>query len=310
MKIYKSLEEVKPIKNAVVTTGTFDGVHLGHRSLIDKMNEMAASIDGETVILTFDPHPRRVLYPDSWDLKLINSQQRKIDLLSRTGVGHLIIIPFTIEFSAMNPLEFIKDIIVEKIGGKTIVVGYDHHFGKNRLGNYNSLNEIGRELGFTVEELPAQIVEDIPVSSSKIRKLLHEGNIKLANQLLGYEYSIMGKVVYGYQVGKTIGFPTANLEVEDKLKLIAANGVYACKILYRNEKLIGMGNIGFRPTLDRKDLTIEVNIFDFEKIIYGDKLTIYWIDRIRDEVKFNNLEELKNQLIRDRKTVKNILGHP
>ena len=308
MKIYTCIEEFAPIEFPVVTIGTFDGVHIGHQAIINKLKEVAERHNGETILVTFDPHPRKVLYSDSWDLKLINSPKRKIDLIRKTGIDHLIILPFTKKFAQMSSYEFIKNILVDKIHTKNIVIGYDHHFGRDRLGDHQSLEELGKEFGFRVDEVPPQYIDKISVSSTKIRKALNDGNITYANKLLGYEYSIHGNVVEGFKIGRTIGFPTANLEVDDKLKLITANGVYACKVLWNGQKFFGMGNIGVRPTLNRKDLTIEVHIFDFDKQIYGDYLTIYWIDRIRDEIKFKDLEALKEQLVKDKKTVLRILN--
>jgi len=308
VKVFSNIDVFNPVKDPVVTVGTFDGVHIGHQGIIRRMKELAKQNDTETIIITFDPHPRMVIHPDSWDLKLINAPKRKIDLIGKTGIDNLIVIPFTKEFAEMSSFDFIKEILVKKLGVKKMIVGYDHHFGKDRLGNFNSLQEVGEELGFDVEEVPAQFVDGVAVSSSMIRKALNDGDISIANRLLGYEYSIYGKVVEGYKIGKSIGFPTANIEVDDKLKLITANGVYACKIMWKGKRFIGMGNIGVRPTLNRKDLTIEVNIFDFDEEIYGDYLTVYWIDRIRDEIKFENLDALKQQLIKDKQTTLKILG--
>jgi len=291
----------------VVTVGTFDGVHLGHQAIIRRMIAEAKRIDGESVIVTFDPHPRMVVHSDSRDLKLINSPKRKIDLIRKTGIDHLIVIPFTPEFARLSSIEFIRSILVEKIGVAKMIVGYDHHFGRDRLGNFNSLEEVGGELGFDVEEVPAQYVDELKVSSSKIRKALNEGDIRKANHLLGYEYSIYGKVVEGYKVGRKIGFPTANIEVDDKLKLITANGVYACKVMWQGQRYLGMGNIGVRPTLNRKELTIEVHIFDFDREIYDEYLTVYWIDRIRDEIKFRDIHALKDQLVMDKQTTLKLL---
>lgn len=295
------------MKDPVVTIGTFDGVHIGHQEIIKRTNEAAKQIGGESVLITFDPHPRMVIHPDSWDLKLINAPKRKIDLIRKSGIDHLIVIPFTKKFAKMSSFEFIKGILVDKVGVKKIVVGYDHHFGKDRLGDFKSLDEIGTNLGFEVEEVSAQYVNGLAVSSTKIRKALNDGDICLANNLLGYEYSIYGKVVEGFKIGRKLGFPTANIEVDDKLKLITANGVYACKVIWENHRFLGMGNIGVRPTLNRKDLTIEVNIFDFDKEIYGDCLTVYWIDRIRDEIKFKDLDALKEQLVIDKQTTLKLL---
>ena len=291
----------------MVTVGTFDGVHLGHQAIIRRMIAEAKRIDGESVIVTFDPHPRMVVHSDSRDLKLINSPKRKIDLIRKTGIDHLIVIPFTPEFARLSSIEFIRSILVEKIGVAKMIVGYDHHFGRDRLGNFNSLEEVGGELGFDVEEVPAQYVDELKVSSSKIRKALNEGDIRKANHLLGYEYSIYGKVVEGYKVGRKIGFPTANIEVDDKLKLITANGVYACKVMWQGQRYLGMGNIGVRPTLNRKELTIEVHIFDFDREIYDEYLTVYWIDRIRDEIKFRDIHALKDQLVMDKQTTLKLL---
>lgn len=295
------------MKDPVVTIGTFDGVHIGHQEIIKRTKQAAKQMGGESVLITFDPHPRMVIHPDSWDLKLINAPKRKIDLIRKSGIDHLIVIPFTTKFAKMSSFEFIKEILVDKVGVKKIIVGYDHHFGKDRMGDFKSLDEIGRNLGFAVEEVSAQYVDGLAVSSTKIRKALNDGNIRLANNLLGYEYSICGKVVEGFKLGRKLGFPTANIEVDDKLKLITANGVYACKVIWEENRFPGMGNIGVRPTLNRKDLTIEVNIFDFDKEIYGDCLTVYWIDRIRDEIKFKDLDALKEQLVIDKQTTLKLL---
>lgn len=303
MKIYNNIEDFSGVDCPVATIGTFDGVHIGHQKIINVLRETARKCGGETIIITFDPHPRRILYPDSRDLKMINSIKRKIDLFRKMEVDHLIIIPFNREFASLSSYDFIKKILVDKIGVKKIVVGYDHHFGNKRLGNYKSLEEFGNDNGFEVEQVPAQYVDGVAVSSSKIRKALKNGEIALANKYLGYEYSIYGKVIEGFKVGRKIGFPTANIEVEDSLKLITANGVYACRICWKKKKFLGMGNIGERPTLNRKDHTIEVHIFGFNEEIYGDFITIYWIDRIRDEIKFRNLQELKKQLEKDKKFV-------
>lgn len=307
MKIYHSIDEFGKVENPVVTVGTFDGVHVGHQKIIEKMNMEARKINGETVLITFNPHPRLVIHADSKNLKFINTQQRKYDLLKRFGVEHLIIIPFTKDFSRTTAYDFIKNIIVDKIHTKKLIIGYDHHFGKNRLGDYNELYDLGVKFGFSVEKVNAQSVNNINVSSTKIRKALEEGKIKNANRLLGYEYSITGKVVTGEKIGRKIGFPTANIDLEDEYKLITAVGVYACRIEWKGEKYLGMGNIGYRPTVDHGDLTIEVHIFDFKEEIYGDTITIFFVDRIRDEEKFENLEKLRLQLIKDRETVKKIL---
>lgn len=308
MKIYRDISDYHKGKFPVVSVGTFDGVHLGHQMIIRRMKEIAAENDGETVIITFEPHPRMVLYQDSRDLKLINSPKRKTDLLRKTRIDHLIVINFTLDFAGMSSEEFIRKVIADEVGARYIVVGYDHHFGKDRSGSLQNLIDIGRKSGFRVEEVPAYYVNDVPVSSSKIRTALNEGDIQLANQYLGYIYSIHGTVIPGYKIGREIGFPTANIEVDDKLKLITANGVYACKIRWRGKGFLGMGNIGMRPTLNRKDLSIEVHIFDFDHEIYGDPITVYWIDRIRDEIKFRDIYALRDQLFRDKEKVLKLLS--
>ena len=307
MKIYNDIAEFKGVKNPIVTIGTFDGVHLGHRKIIELMKRDAEKYEGETVLITFYPHPRIVLHADSKNLKFINTQKRKIDLLERAGVDHLIIIEFTREFSRLNSSVFIKDYLVDKIKTKKLIIGYDHHFGKNRLGDFSTLYDLGYKYGFEVEKLPAQNVENVAISSTKIRRALNEGKIKVANALLGYEYSITGIVVSGQKIGRTIGFPTANIDLKDEYKLVTANGVYACRIEYDGKIYLGMGNIGLRPTVNHSNLTIEVNIFDFDKEIYDESITIFFVDRIRDEVKFENLEGLRTQLQQDKITVSEIL---
>ena len=287
----------------VVTVGTFDGLHLGHQKIIGQMQEIAHQINGETVVVTFDPHPRLVLYADSKGLKFINTRERKFKLLEGFGINHLIVIPFTKEFAKNSPEDFIRKFLMQKIKMKKLVIGYDHHFGNQREGNFERLNELGKKYGFKVEEIPALYVNGTAVSSTKIRNALMTGEIKLANTMLGYDYSITGIVVVGNKIGRTIGFPTANIEIEDKYKLIAAGGVYACKIEYKGRIFSGMGNIGTRPTIGINGLVTEVHIFNFDKDIYGEEIRIIFIDRIRDEKKFEGLDKLKEQLEKDKKNV-------
>jgi riboflavin kinase / FMN adenylyltransferase len=307
LRIYHNIDLFQPVPNAVVTVGTFDGVHLGHQQIFSLMSEEARKTGGETVVVTFYPHPRLVIHPDSKGLKFINLQERKYEIISRCGIDHLIIIPFTREFSHLSSAEFVKRFLVDKIHVKKMIVGYDHHFGKDRLGGHNELKGLGTIHGFEVIEVPAMVINGTPVSSTKIRNALIEGNVRMANSLLGYEYSIAGKVVYGNRIGRTIGFPTANIEVEDEYKLISAIGVYACKVDFHGHIYKGMGNIGYRPTIERGNLTIEVNIFDFDEDIYSEHITIFFIERIRDEVKFENIAALRNQLMVDRARVMEIL---
>lgn len=308
MKIYYGIEEFEKVKNPVVTVGTFDGVHIGHSKIFEYMTKMAASCDGETLVLTFHPHPRLVIHPDSKDLKFINTQERKYELIGGYGIDHLIIMPFTRDFASTGAKEFVKNILIDKIGICALVVGYDHQFGKNREGSFVELQRQARQYDFKVAQIPEQDVNNIAVSSTKIRKALKDGNIVLANELLGYEYSITGEVVGGNKIGRKIGFPTANINLKDEYKLITAIGVYACRILRNNKMYLGMGNIGYRPTINNSDLTIEVHIFDFDEEIYGETITIFFVDRIRDEVKFKNLDALRQQLVKDRKTVQKRLS--
>jgi riboflavin kinase/FMN adenylyltransferase len=299
LKVYRGIQNFSPIKNAVVTIGTFDGVHLGHKKIIDRLRDFAFASEGETVVVTFQPHPRLVLFPDDNDLRLLNTDEEKMQLLEKAGVDHVAVIDFTREFSRLSSLEFVRDILVNKIGAKKLVIGYDHHFGRNREGSFEDLRELAPLYGFGVEEIPAQDIDHVAISSTKIRHALSEGDMSVANSFLGYSYSISGIVVKGNQRGRTIGFPTANIRVSDRFKLIPGNGVYAIKIKVKDRIHKGMLNIGIRPTVEGTELTIEAHIFNFSEDIYDQEVRMYFLERIRDEVKFANLEELKAQLQKD-----------
>ena len=300
MKVYTNIDKFKGKGYGVVTVGTFDGLHIGHQKIISRMTKLARGNNGESIVVTFDPHPRLVLYPDSRDLKFITAKKRKYRLLEDLGIDVIIEIPFTKEFSATSSDDFVKEYLVKKLHAKKLIVGYDHHFGKNREGNYEKLKETGSEYGFDVEEIPAQFIGDTAVSSTKIRNALMEGDVDLANKMLGYDYSITGLVVRGNAIGHKLGFPTANIETDDVYKLIAAGGVYACRVEYNGKLYNGMGNIGTRPTIGKHEFATEVNIFDFDEDIYGKEITIFFVSRLRDELKFDNLEVLKEQLGKDR----------
>ncbi len=304
MKIYHGIEEYRKVKNPVVSVGTFDGVHIGHSKILERVVRLADECEGESVVITFHPHPRLVIHPDSKNLKFINTLEKKYELIGKNGIDHLVIIPFTVEFASTGAENFIKKILFKKIGVHKLVLGYDHHFGKNREGSFEELLTLAKDLGFGVEQIPVQDINEIAVSSTKIRNALKEGNIVLANTLLGYEYSITGTVVGGQKIGRGIGFPTANIELNDEYKLITAIGVYACRVKWGNKSFLGMSNIGHRPTINKGELTIEVHIFDFDEEIYGETITIYFVDRIRDEEKFESLDALRQQLIQDQETVK------
>lgn len=309
MKVYYSLDDFEKLDFAVVTTGTFDGVHLGHRKILDQLQLVARENQGESVLLTFFPHPRMVLQPDL-DLKMINTQSEKIELLKDTGIDHLIIHPFTKEFSRTTSLDFVRNILVNSIGARKLVIGYDHHFGRNREGSFEHLKEFGPVYGFEVDEIPAQDIDSITVSSTKIRKALEDGDMDLANDYLGYRFPLNGKVTRGEQVGKQLGFPTANVVAENHYKLIPCNGVYAVKVRFPSNPQIeysGMCNIGTRPTFDGKFKTIEVHLFDFDKDIYGQQIQLDFIQRIRGEVRFDGIEDLKIQLQQDERKIRTIL---
>ncbi len=300
MKIYQCIKDFEAVRYPVVTIGTFDGVHLGHQAIFSKMKEEAAKHNGETIVITFFPHPRLVLYQDSVNLKFINTREKKIERLEKIGIDHLIIIPFTKEFARNTSEQFITDYVVKYVHPAKVIIGYDHHFGRNREGSFRLLESLKQKFRYEVEEVSPFFVDGAPVSSTRIRNLLHDGNVKEANRMLGYEYAITGKVVRGQRIGHKIGYPTANLEIPNEYKLITANGVYACRVLTGNKIYKGMGNIGVRPTIDHGDLTIEVNIFNFDEDIYDEKITIQFVDRLRDEKKFENLDALKAQLAKDK----------
>ena len=311
MKIINNSILARGIKNAVVTIGTFDGVHLGHQAIFKEMRRLAEEIGGETVVVTFHPHPRQVLSIGTERLRFICSQEEKLKKIEEFGIDNVVIIPFTKEFASTPSDVFIKDYIINHIHPAVIVVGYDHHFGKNRMGDYEMLNQLGEQYGFRTIQVGAQYVNDVAVSSTKIRNFLWTGNVKAANELLGYPYAVTGTVVMGNQIGRTLGFPTANLDIPNEYLMINNPGVYACQTIIDGKLYNAMANTGLRPTIgDRADgdFIIEVNIFDFDGDLYGKTLKVWFIERIRDEVKFNGLEALKQQLQHDREEAKNILS--
>ncbi|MGB0403903.1 MAG: bifunctional riboflavin kinase/FAD synthetase [Salibacteraceae bacterium] len=308
MKVYFGLDEFQKGKKIVATIGTFDGVHIGHKKLLKDLISHSEKEKGESLLLTFYPHPRMVLFPENNDLKLLNTQEEKIELLDELGIDHLIIHPFTRDFSRLSSTEFIRDILVNTIGVHKLVIGYDHHFGRNREGSYSSLTELSQLYGFGLEEISAEEINDIDISSTKIREALNEGDIDTANTYLDNNYSITGKVVEGNQLGRTIGFPTANIQLDSKYKLVPLAGVYAVNVNYNDTEYKGMLNIGNRPTVNStQEVSIEVHIFDFNESIYNEQLTLTFVKRIRDEKKFSNTEELANQLNIDQTNCINIL---
>jgi riboflavin kinase/FMN adenylyltransferase len=296
MKIYHGIDDLSRLNYAVVTSGTFDGVHVGHQKILARLQEIATRNNGETVVITFWPHPRLVLHPEDDSLKLLNTFEEKAALLKEQGIQHLVRIPFTKEFSQYTSEEFIQKILVDTIGTKKLVIGYDHRFGHNREGSFEQLKLNAPKYGFEVEEIPRQDIDHVGVSSSKIRKALDEGDIDTATHFLGQPYALTGRVVMGDKLGRLLGYPTANIEVDTKYKLIPADGIYAVTLLHEHTIYKGMLYIGNRPTVNGTKRNIEVNIFDFEKDIYGESLTLYFHKLIRGDARFNDLEELKVQL--------------
>ena len=296
MKIYHSIEDFPSDINTVVTIGTFDGVHKGHITIINRLSKLAKKRGLESVLLTFDPHPRHVIYKDNQDLRLIHTIEEKIDALKNTGLHNLVVHKFTKEFSRIKSLHFIRDILVNKLNMKFIVVGFNHHFGQNREGTFDNLIELSDLYSFQVEKVKPQNVNMVTISSTKIRKAILNGDFKKANTYLTSNFFIKAYVKKGNKIGSKIGFPTANLEVNNKIKILPKSGVYAIKAFIHNQQYFGMLNLGFRPTISDNSFTIEAHIFDFFGSIYNEQLKIEFIDRIRDEKKFLDLDKLKAQL--------------
>ena len=308
MKVFTTIPNYPFENKSIVTIGTFDGVHLGHRVILKRMKEIANKTKGKSVLLTFSPHPRHVLHKDNQDMKLITTLQEKQDLINQAGLDNLVIHEFTKKFSRIKPVNFVRDILVEQLNVHTLVIGYDHHFGRNREGSIQELTTLADLYDFNIEKIDPQYFEDVTVSSSKIRKLIEKGEMVKAKQYLGYEFMLNGKVIKGNSLGKTINFPTANIVVENKWKILPADGVYAVKIVLEAKEYKGMMNIGQKPTVDGNGISLEVNIFDFNQDIYGKGIEIRFVKRIRDERKFENLLGLKKQLLIDRNKARKILG--
>jgi riboflavin kinase/FMN adenylyltransferase len=310
MKVYISTETIPAFKKAVVTIGTFDGVHTGHKSILEQLKREAARIGGETVIITFHPHPRKVIVSGQPAIHLINTIDEKIELLEKNGIDHLVVVPFTDDFSQQSPEEYIEKFLVEKFHPHTVIIGYDHRFGKNRLGDYKLLEEYSARLGFNLMEIPAHVINDNTVSSTRIREAVLHGNTDVANTLLGYDFFFEGTVVDGNKLGRTLGYPTANLQIENAEKLVPGNGIYAVELEIKDRpgRLKGMMSIGIRPTIGGTDRVIEVNIFDFNEDIYGATVRVYIRKYLRSEVKFNGLDALVEQLGKDKEDTLRVLG--
>ena len=303
MQVHKHIDRLPDFRNAVVTIGTFDGVHNGHRIITKQLTEKAAAINGESIIITFNPHPRRIVGNQHSELRLINTIAEKIELLEKQGIDHLVIVPFTSEFAEQTALEYVEQFLVAHFHPRCIVIGYDHRFGKNREGNYQLLEALKSKHGYELMEIPAEVLNDNTISSTRIRTSVINSHIAAANSYLGYAYFFEGTVVEGNKLGRTIGYPTANIRMNDTEKLMPGNGVYAVRVKRMNQNgtwMKGMMNIGVRPTVDGTRQTVEVNIFDFDADIYGETLRIEVICHLRGEQKFSGLDSLKAQLQKDK----------
>ena len=300
MKVYHSLEAYEKGKNTVATIGTFDGVHIGHRTILENLIETAREIGGETVLISFHPHPRLVLFPENNPLRLLQTMEEKIAILSEIGIDKLLLIPFTREFSRIPSKAFIRNILIDTVGIKKIVIGYDHRFGKNRTGGIEELTELIGEGDYTVEEIPAQSIDDAKVSSTKIRQALKEGDIEAATKYLGYHYTFAGEVIHGEKQGRKLGFPTANIDPDNNRKLIPCNGIYLVRVYLGNETHFGLMNVGKKPTMGEFDRSQEVWIYDFDRDIYGETLRVEILEYMRPEEKFDSLEALIDAMNEDK----------
>ena len=307
MKIFHSINDFSSTKKTILTLGTFDGVHIGHKKILKKITQNTENQKYESLVLTFFPHPRMVLQEHS-DIKLLNTIDEKIDLLEKIGIENLVIHPFDEAFSRLTAEEFVSNILVDRFHIQKIIIGHDHRFGRNRTANIDDLIAYGKEYGFEVEQISVQEINDISVSSTKIRNALLEGDMALANDYLGYNYFLTGNIVKGKQLGRTIGFPTANLKIEENYKLIPQNGVYIVKSIIDGQSVFGMMNIGFNPTVDGQKQSIEIHYFDFNADLYNQKISVSILERIRSEQKFESVDLLKEQLEKDKKTALSYLN--
>ena len=302
MEVYKNIDALPEFKNAVITIGTFDGVHLGHKQIIKQLLKEAREVAGTPVLITFHPHPKQVIASTQKPISILNSPEEKYELLHDAGISNIVVVPFTKDFAEQPADNYIKDFLVEKFHPHTIIIGYDHRFGKDRTGDYRLLENEAGKFGYTVKEIPEHVLQNVTISSTKIREALLNGDIGTANEFLGYNYFFSGLVIEGNKLGRTIGYPTANLQIADEQKLIPANGVYAVEVKVEGFDKVykGMMNIGVRPTVDGTNRVTEVNIFDFDETIYGKIVKVFLKKRLRSEIKFNGLDALKEQLAKDK----------
>jgi riboflavin kinase/FMN adenylyltransferase len=301
LKIYQSISDFFCNRKTIITIGTFDGVHLGHQKIVAQITKNAHALNCDSLVLTFFPHPRMVLQ-EGTEMKQLNTLNEKIALLDNLGIDNLVIHPFDKEFSRLTAEEFVKKVLVDVFKIKKIIIGHDHRFGRNRTATIDDLINFGETYGFEVEQISAEEINEVSISSTKIRNALLEGNIELAANYLGYDYSLTGIIFKGKQLGRTIGYPTANITIEEDYKLIPNNGVYIAKSVLNGKTVFGMMNIGTQPTVDGTKQTIEINFFDFKQDLYGQKITISLLHRMRSEQKFESIDALKNQLGIDKKT--------
>lgn len=308
MKVYRDLEQLPDFKNAVITIGTFDGVHEGHKKIVAQLKARAKEVNGETIVITFYPHPRKIV-GDTSGVQLINTLEEKIQLLENENIDNVVVVPFNEKFSMLSPEAYITDFLYKKFKPNTLIIGYDHHFGYQRKGNYQLLEKYGIALNFSVQEIDAKVIAEAAISSTSIRKALLQADIDTAKKLLGYAYFFEGKVIEGDKIGRTIGYPTANLQLNDPEKLVPADGVYAVEVYRKKELLKGMMYIGSRPVVNGKRRVIEVNIFDFDENIYNEYLKIIFKAFIRKDLILSNLDNLKNQLYLDKVAVEKALNN-
>ena len=307
LKIFNSIKSFNAVKPTIVTIGTFDGVHIGHQKILGQITKSARDLNCESLVLTFFPHPRMVLQEDT-EMKQLNTLNEKIGLLDNLGIDNLVVHPFDKEFSRLTAEEFVKEVLVDVFKIKKIIIGHDHRFGRNRTANIDDLIDFGETYGFEVEQISAEEINEVSISSTKIRNSLLEGNIELATTYLGYNYSLTGIISKGKQLGRTIGYPTANIKIEEEYKLIPLNGVYVAKSILDGKTVFGMMNIGTRPTVDGTTQTIEINFFDFKQDLYGQKITVSLLHRMRSEQKFDSLDALKEQLSKDKTMAENYIS--
>lgn len=307
MNIFRDINQLPAFHKAVLTIGTFDGVHLGHMLVINQLVREAKAINGSSVLVSFFPHPRQVIETHQKPIQLLSSFDEKVTLLEKAGIENLVIVPFSKSFADQAADVYIRDFLVKSFAPHLIIIGYDHRFGHNREGDYHLLESAAPTYGFQVQEIPQHVLSNISISSTRIREALQHGDMQTANTLLGYPYFFSAVVVSGKKLGRAIGFPTANLSITDSDKMIPAKGVYAVTVAYKSKQLKGMMNIGTRPTIDGGEISVEVNLFDFDEDLYGETLRVSVINRLRDEVKFEGIEALKAQLYEDRNNALQIL---